>query len=71
MNTIMDIISTANRNLGKVEISHGNLGIEAFGASNADLIAQSSEMLTLLNKKQDEIEAARQAVLDLLEAVGA
>ena len=70
MSTIMEVISEANRNLGRVEISHGNLGIEAFGASNADLTIQASEMLTELNKKEVEIEKARQALFDLLEAVG-
>lgn len=70
MSTIIEVISEANRNLGRVEISRGNLGIEAFGASNADLIIQARNMLTELNKKQAEIEKARQALLDLLEAVG-
>lgn len=70
MSTIMELLSTANRNLGKVEISHGNLGLEAFGASQADLIIQASEMLSLLTKKEDEIKAARQAILDLLETLG-
>lgn len=71
MSTIMEVISEANRHLGRVETSYGNLGIEAFGASNADLIIQASEMLTELNKKEVEIEKARQALFDLLEAVGA
>lgn len=70
MSTIMEVISEANRNLGRVETSYGKLGIEAFGASNADLISQAREMLTELNKKEAEIEKARQALFDLLEAVG-